>query len=76
MQWFVSPVDGKRDIYTITAGPNPPAPGAPGFRRDIDNGPEDVLNARLPGEWHIVPVEGLSGVFQSALLLSKLSLSD
>ena len=64
MQWFVRPT-GKPNVYTITAGGHPPPPGAPGFRRDTENGPRDVLNASLPGEWYIVPVEGLDGVFQS-----------
>ena len=65
MQWFINPVPGKRNFHTITAGPFPPAPGAPGFRRGVETDPRDVLNARLPGEWHFIPVEGLDGVFQS-----------
>ena len=73
IQWFVQPT-GRPDsgIYTITAGAFPPLPGSPGFRRDID-APRGVLNARLPGEWRIVPIEKPGGivVFQSAPLLSK-----
>ena len=65
MQWFVQPT-GKPDVYIITAGGVPPVPDAPGFRRDLDRGPQDVLNARLPGEWRFIPVEGLDSVFQSA----------
>jgi len=61
--WFIQPTE-KHGYYTITAGATPPHPGAPGFRRDIDRGPQDVLNARLPGEWLIVPVGGLDDVFQ------------
>ena len=69
MQWYVRHT-GKPDVYTITAGGFPPPPGAPGFRRDTEkdkeNGPHDVVNAPLPGEWYIVPVEGSDDVFRSA----------
>ena len=66
IQWFIQPTE-RHGYYTITAGASPPPPGAPGFRRDIDRGPQDVVNARLPGEWQIGPVEGLDGVYQSVL---------
>ena len=65
MQWFVQPAEDT-DVYIITAGASPPSPGAPGFQRDIENAPQDVLNGLLPGEWQIVPAERLDGVFQSA----------
>ena len=70
-QWFVQPVPGKQHIYTITAGPSPPEPGVPGFRRDLFKGPNDVINSSLPGEWHFVPVAGFPDVFESAPLPSK-----
>ena len=65
MQWFVRPTE-KPDVYIITAGASPPLPGIPGFQRDADNGPQDVVNGQPPGEWLFVPVEGLDLVFESA----------
>jgi len=59
--WFIQPT-GESDVYTITAGAFPPHPDSPGFRREIENGPRDVLNARLPGKWRIVPIERPAGV--------------
>jgi hypothetical protein len=67
MQWFVQPVEGKVDVYTITVGKFPPELGTPGFRRERDRrGLNDVLNSPLRGEWRLVPVPGFSDVFQSA----------
>lgn len=66
MQWFVQSVEGKPDVYTITAGPFPPELGTPGFRRERDRHPNDVFNSLLRGEWRFVPVPGFYDVFESA----------
>ena len=63
LQWFVQPVEGEVDVYTITVGIFPPELGTPGFRRE--RGLNDVLNSPLRGEWRLVPVPGFSDVFQS-----------
>ena len=61
IQWFVKPVERpgvEENVYTITVGPRPPELETPGFRREKERGPEDVLNSPFPGEWFFVPVEG------------------
>ena len=55
-QWFVQPVGGKENVYTITVGIAPPELGTPGFRKEIELGPDDVINSPLHGEWLLVPV--------------------
>jgi len=62
--WFVQPVKGKENVYTITVGPTPPKLETPGFRREIERGPDDVLNSPFPGEWLLVPVEEGPFVFE------------
>ena len=66
MQWWVQPVDGpgKEDVYTITFGSHPPKLGTPGFRRELDRGPNDVINSPLHGEWRLVPVKEEHTVFE------------
>jgi hypothetical protein len=64
IQWFVQPVKGKENVYTITVGPTPPKLETPGFRREIERGPDDVLNSPFPGEWLLVPVEEGPFVFE------------
>ena len=56
MQWWLQPVEGKQDVYTITVGKVAPKIGTPGFRREIDRGSDDVINSPLRGEWYFVPV--------------------
>jgi hypothetical protein len=65
-QWFVKAVEGIPDVYTITVGQFPPKLGTPGFRREIDSDPNDVISSPLRGHWRFVPV-GPHGVFESAL---------
>lgn len=64
IQWFVQPVEGKPDVYTITVGATPPKDGTPGFRSEKERGPNDVLNSPLPGEWVLVPLRDSGHVFE------------
>ena len=63
MQWFIDRLDERPGVHKITVGPSPDAPG---FRKDPNWIPNDVLTSKLPGEWRFVAVEGLPDVFESA----------
>lgn len=71
MQWWIQPVpvEGRKDVYTITIGEAPPNLGTPGFHREIGRRPDDVINSPLRGEWYLVPVKDELEVFEWALFL-------